>query len=33
MEEKRDTKILTVAGKGGVRKASISSAMVRILLE
>jgi len=33
MEEKRDTKILTVAGKGGVGKTSISSAMVRILTE
>ena len=29
----RDTKILTVAGKGGVGKTSISSAMVRILTE
>ena len=28
-----DTKILTVAGKGGVGKTSISSAMVRILTE
>ncbi len=28
-----DTKILTVAGKGGVGKTSISSAMVRILVE
>ena len=33
MEDKRDTKILTVAGKGGVGKTSISSAMVRILTE
>lgn len=33
MEEKRETKILTVAGKGGVGKTSISSAMVRILTE
>ena len=33
MDEKRDTKILTVAGKGGVGKTSISSAMVRILSE
>ena len=28
-----NTKILTVAGKGGVGKTSISSAMVRILTE
>ena len=33
MDETRDTKILTVAGKGGVGKTSISSAMVRILTE
>ena len=33
MEDKRDTKILTVAGKGGVGKTSISAAMVRILSE
>ena len=33
MDETRNTKILTVAGKGGVGKTSISSAMVRILTE
>ena len=33
MSDTHDTKILTVAGKGGVGKTSISSAMVRILTE
>ena len=33
MAHTHDTKILTVAGKGGVGKTSISSAMVRILTE